>query len=100
MKFQSVSDSQKQIIVLSFFHRIKIKICIVKLFLHYRSSKQRKFIVAKQHHCVPPRKTENVITSLLILILIVYFLFTVPVILHDLASQFIGKFCLQPSGVS
>ena len=83
---------KSQIIVLSFFHCIKIKICIVRLFLHCRSSKQRKLIVAQQHHFVAPRKTENVITSLLITILIVYFLFTIPVIVHDLASQFIGKF--------
>ena len=87
-----MAHKKSQIIVLSFFHCIKIKICIVRLFLHCRSSKQRKLIVAQQHHFVAPRKTENVITSLLITILIVYFLFTIPVIVHDLASQFIGKF--------
>ena len=36
-------------------------------------------------------KTETTITSLLITILIVYFIFTLPVVIHDIASQVIGK---------
>ena len=56
-----------------------------------RSSKQREQLTIAQRQPTST-KTESTVTNLLITILIVYFIFTLPVVVHDIASQVIGKY--------